>query len=315
MKILANDGIDDLGKEMLEKSGFTVDTNKIEQGDLASKISNYDVIIVRSATKVNADIMDAGGLKLIARAGVGLDNIDLKHAGQLNIPVVNTPYASSKSVAELVYTHIFSLVRFAQITNRVMPAEGDTKFKELKSMASKGTELSGKSIGIIGFGRIGQEVAKIAIGLGMKVMVYDYKERTFDVTITLHADYAINNFKVSLKGHKLETVLAQSDFVSVHTPGSAEVIGAEQIALMKDDAILVNCARGGVVNEKALLAALSNKKLRGAGIDVFESEPPVFTDILKPDNVSLTPHIGASTAEGQTRVGIELAERIISILK
>jgi D-3-phosphoglycerate dehydrogenase len=315
MKILANDGIDDIGKEMLEKAGFTVDTNKIEQGDLASKISNYDVIIVRSATKVNADIMDAGGLKLIARAGVGLDNIDLKHAGQLNIPVVNTPNASSKSVAELVYTHIFSLVRFAQITNRIMPVEGDTKFKELKSMASKGTELSGKCIGIIGFGRIGQEVAKIAIGLGMKVMIYDYKERTFDVTITLHADYAINNFKVSLKGHKMETVMAQSDFISVHTPGSAEVIGAEQIALMKDDAILVNCARGGVVNEKALLAALNNKKLRGAGIDVFESEPPVFTDILKPDNVSLTPHIGASTAEGQTRVGIELAERIISILK
>ena len=316
MKVLANDGIDALGKSMLEDAGFTVDTTKIEQDQLCEQIGDYDVIIVRSATKVTAEVLDAGTkLKVVARAGVGLDNVDLVHAGKLDIPVVNTPSASSRSVAELVFTHIFSLVRSTQITNRVMPSEGDSRFKELKKMASKGTEVAGKTIGILGFGRIGQEAARIAIGLGMKVMVYDYKERSFDLELDLHPDYATHNFKVSLKGHKLEDVLSESDFITLHTPGSTEVIGLKELDQMKQGAILINCARGGVVNEKALLEALQNKSLRAAGVDVFESEPPVFTDILKPDNVSLSPHVGASTAEAQKRVGIELAERILAVYK
>jgi len=316
MRVLANDGIDAIGKSMLEEAGFTVDTEKIEQSDLCDKIGDYQVIIVRSATKVTAEVLDAGkNLKVVARAGVGLDNVDLKHAGLLNIPVVNTPNASSRSVAELVYSHILSLVRSIHITNRVMPSEGDSRFKELKKMASKGTEVAGKTIGILGFGRIGQEVARIAIGLGMRVLVYDYKERSFDLILTLHADYAKNNFKMTLQGKKLETVLAESDFISLHTPGSVEVIGQKELELMKEGSILINCARGGVVNEEALLAALHSNKIRAAGIDVFASEPPVFTDILKPDNVSLSPHIGASTQEAQKRVGIELAERILAVIK
>ncbi len=315
MKVLANDGIDALGKQMLEDAGFEVDTTKIEQEELKNHIAKYDVLIVRSATKVNAEIMDAGNLKLIARAGVGLDNIDLPHAGKLNIPVVNTPNASSRSVAEMVFAHVFGLLRFLHISNREMPENGSTKFKELKKLASDGREVAGKTIGIIGFGRIGQEVAKMAIGLGMRVLVYDYKERSFDITISLHADYGYNNFKLELKGKKLDDVLSNSDIISLHTPGSAQVIGAQEINKMKQGAILINCARGGVVNEVDLLAALQQGKLSSAGIDVFEKEPPVFTDILKPSNVSLSPHVGASTAEGQERVGKELADRIITILK
>ncbi|MCC7297842.1 MAG: D-2-hydroxyacid dehydrogenase [Bacteroidia bacterium] len=315
MKILANDGIDNAGREILEKAGFQIFTDKIPQNELASRIGEYDIIIVRSATKVTAEVIDAGHLKLIARAGVGLDNIDLKHAGLKNIPVVNTPNASSRSVAELVFTHVFTLLRFAQQTNRVMPKDGVAKFNELKKIASNGTEVAGKKLGIIGFGRIGQEVARMAIGLGMEVLVYDYKQREFDLTITLHRNYQIHNFKLQLMGVTMDELLANCDILTLHTPGSAEVIGEREIALMKKGSMLINCARGGVVNEKAMTAALKSGQLVAAGIDVFEQEPPVYTEFLEMDNVSLTPHIGASTAEAQARVGIELAERIIAFVK
>lgn len=315
MKILANDGIDAAGKAILESAGFEVITNKIPQDQLANEIQHYDVIIVRSATKVTSEIIDKSNLKLIARAGVGLDNIDTKYAGLKNIPVVNTPNASSRSVAELVFAHLFSVARYLHMTNREMPQNGIEQFNALKKVGSNGFELQGKKIGIIGFGRIGQEVAKMAIGLGMEVLVYDYKQREFDLTLSFNQKYQTNNFKVTLKGIDMGQILSQSDIISVHTPGSAEVIGAAELSQMKDGAVLINCARGGVVNELALKEAMETGKLSFAGIDVFESEPPVNTNMLSLKNASLSPHIGASTGEAQERVGIELAERICQFFK
>lgn len=315
MKVLANDGIDELGKSLLEEAGFEVVTDKIEQSDLVNGISKFDVLIVRSATKVNAEIISAAvNLKLIARAGVGLDNIDLKAAGEAQITVVNTPNSSSRSVAELVMAHAFSVSRMIHMTNRIMPMEGKERFKELKKKASKGFELTGKTIGIIGFGRIGQEVAKMAIGLGMKVLVNDYKGRSFDLTIVLHEQYCNHNFQVTLRGVSMDQVLSESDIISIHTPGSTQVIGEEELNACKDGVVFVNCARGGVVNENNLKNAINSGKVAFAGVDVFESEPPVNDTMLHIDNASLSPHIGASTAEAQQRVGIELAEKIIQYL-
>jgi D-3-phosphoglycerate dehydrogenase len=316
-KVLANDGIDQVGKSMLLEAGFEVFTDKIPQDRLPEHIGEYDVLIVRSATRVTPEVIDAGTrLKLIARAGVGLDNIDMKYAGLKHIPVVNTPAASSRSVAELVFAHLFTVCRYLHTSNRIMPTEGKERFNELKKTASNGMELSGKTLGIIGFGRIGQEVARMAIGLGMDVLVYDYKERTFDLVITFNRKYALNNFKISLKGQKLEDVLSKSDFISLHVPGGEdEILGSKELGMMKKGSVLINCARGGVVNEPALVEALRSGHLAFAGIDVYEQEPPVYTEILRVEQASLTPHIGASTREAQERVGIELAERIIGFFK
>ena len=315
MRVLANDGIDAAGKQILEAAGFEVITNKVTQEELPNVIGEYDVLIVRSATKVNASVINASSLKLIARAGVGLDNIDMKAAGEKNIPVVNTPNASSRSVAELVFAHLFSLSRFLHKANRQMPTNGIAGFKDMKKVYSDGFELMGKKLGIIGFGRIGQEVAKMAIGLGMEVLVYDYKQREFDVVVQMAKAYQSHNFKVTLKGQSLDTVLSQSDFLTIHTPGSAEVIGATEIAQMKAGSVLINCARGGVVNEVALAEALQSGQISCAGVDVFENEPPSNDLMISQDNCSLSPHIGASTKEAQERVGIELAEKITGFFK
>ncbi len=315
MRVLANDGIDAAGKQILEAAGFEVITNKVTQEELPNVIGEYDVLIVRSATKVNASVINASSLKLIARAGVGLDNIDMKAAGEKNIPVVNTPNASSRSVAELVFAHLFSLSRFLHKANRQMPTNGIAGFKDMKKVYSDGFELMGKKLGIIGFGRIGQEVAKMAIGLGMEVLVYDYKQREFDVVVQMANAYQSHNFKVTLKGQSLDTVLSQSDCLSIHTPGSAEVIGTAEIAQMKAGSVLINCARGGVVNEVALAEALQSGQISCAGVDVFENEPPTNDLMISQDNCSLSPHIGASTKEAQERVGIELAEKITGFFK
>ncbi|MFN5596703.1 MAG: D-2-hydroxyacid dehydrogenase [Bacteroidota bacterium] len=315
MRVLANDGIDAAGKQILEAAGFEVITNKVTQEELPNVIGEYDVLIVRSATKVNASVINASSLKLIARAGVGLDNIDMKAAGEKNIPVVNTPNASSRSVAELVFAHLFSLSRFLHKANRQMPTNGIAGFKDMKKVYSDGFELMGKKLGIIGFGRIGQEVAKMAIGLGMEVLVYDYKQREFDVVVQMAKAYQSHNFKVTLKGQSLDTVLSLSDCLTIHTPGSAEVIGAAEIAQMKAGSVLINCARGGVVNEVALAEALQSGQISCAGVDVFENEPPSNDLMISQDNCSLSPHIGASTKEAQERVGIELAEKITGFFK
>lgn len=313
IKILANDGIDDSAKVLLEAKGFIIDTNKIEQIDLVNKISEYEVLLVRSATKVTPEVMDAAtNLKVIGRAGVGLDNIDVNYAKSKNIAVVNTPAASSTSVAELVFAHLFSICRMLQITNREMPENGSEKFNDLKKTASKGIELKGKTLGLLGFGRIGREAARMAFGLGMNVLAYDPMISDADVDISFHPDANIPSIKKNVKTISKEEVLKQSDFISLHIPGGqGYVLAANEFNLMKKGSGLINCARGGVVNEVDLVNALNSGHLAYAGIDVFEKEPPVYTDILKLKNVSLTPHIGASTNEAQKRIGEEMAQQII----
>jgi D-3-phosphoglycerate dehydrogenase len=315
MKILANDGIDLSAKELLESKGFTVETNKIAQEELASRISEFDVLLVRSATKVNAAIIEAGApnLKLVGRAGVGLDNVDLVSAKANNVAVVNTPAASSTSVAELVFAHLFSICRLLQVTNREMPENGMSQFNELKKIASKGTELKGKTLGLIGFGRIGRETARIAFGLGMNVVAYDPMIQQHEVEITFHPQSNLPSVKINVQTISKEEVLKQSDFVSLHIPGGqGYVIAENELALMKKGAGLINCARGGTVSEKALIAALENGHIAYAGTDVFEKEPPVEDAILKMKNVSLSPHIGASTEEAQKRIGDEIAQQILT---
>ncbi|PHX91778.1 MAG: 3-phosphoglycerate dehydrogenase [Flavobacteriales bacterium] len=315
MKILANDGIDSFGKKILEDAGFEVITTKIAQDELASRIADYDILIVRSATKVTGAVIRASNLSLIARAGVGLDNIDMDAAAQKNISVVNTPNSSTRSVAELVFAHLFSLARFLHKSNRQMPKNGIDGFKEMKKEFSDGFELKGKKMGIIGCGRIGNEVAKMAIGLGMEVLPYDLIQQEFSICVSLANQYKAHDFNIKLQGIPLQTVLKESDFVSIHTPGSEEVIGAKELSLMKKGAVLINCARGGVVNEKALVLAIQSGDIAAAGIDVFENEPPQNDSLLIQDNISMSPHIGASTKEAQERVGIELADKILSFFK
>lgn len=313
MKILANDGIDQSARVALEAKGFSIDTNNIPQAELPGRINEYDVLLVRSATKVNKDVLDAGtNLKLVGRAGVGLDNIDLEYAKNKGVAVVNTPAASSTSVAELVFSHMFSICRMLQVTNREMPVNGVANFNQLKKAASNGVELKGKTLGLIGFGRIGRETARIAFGVGMNVIAYDPMIQEADVEITFHPDSGIPAIKKNIKTISKEEVLRQADFVSLHIPGGQGYVIAEtELKMMKKGAGLINCARGGVVNEVDLVNALKDKTLAYAGVDVFEKEPPVYEDILKLDNVSLTPHIGASTLEAQKRIGDEMAEQIL----
>ncbi len=314
MKILANDGIDQSAKVALEAKGFTIDTNNIPQAELASRINDYDVLLVRSATKVNKDILDAGSnLKLVGRAGVGLDNIDTAYAKEKGVTVVNTPAASSTSVAELVFAHMFSICRMLQYTNRQMPENGVAQFNQLKKVSSAGVELKGKTLGLIGFGRIGREAARMAFGLGMNVIAFDPMITEAEVEITFHPEAGIPSIKKMVKTISKEDVLKQADFVSLHIPGGQGYVIAEaELNMMKKGAGLINCARGGVVNEIDLVNALNNKTIAYAGVDVFEKEPPVYDGILKLDNVSLTPHIGASTLEAQKRIGDEMAEQIIN---
>lgn len=318
MKILANDGIDSVGKKMLENAGFTVETEKIEQADLAGKINDYVGIIIRSATTIRKELIDhCTALKVIGRAGVGMDNIDVAYAKSKGITVVNTPASGSLSVAELVFSHLLAGARNVADTNRVMALDGKNQFKALKKASSEGIEMKGKTLGIVGFGRIGQACAHIALGMGMKVIYFDPYLPHTSLFFTLNKDYEMAPFEIPLASErKLEDLLHVSDFITLHVPSSDKpVIGAKEIDLMKTGAGLVNCARGGVVDEVALVAALNRGKLSFAGLDVFEQEPPVYEDILKLKNVSLSPHIGASTKEAQERIGVEMAERIIDALK
>ncbi len=310
-KILANDGIDKIGKELLEKAGFNVSTEKIAQEQLIDEINekNYTVLIVRSATKVRKDIIDAcPNLKIIARGGVGMDNIDVEYAKQKGIQVINTPAASSHSVAELVFAHLFSLSRFLHISNRDMPTKGSSQFNELKKNYTNGIELSGKTIGIIGFGRIGQEVAKIAVAMQMRVLAYDPYVTSSVLNINLST---INHsFDVEIKTVSFEEVLKSSDFITMHVPGGS-LITKKEIQMMKNGAIVINASRGGVIQEKDLLEALNSGKLAGAGLDVFEKEPTPMKELLNHPKISVTPHTGAATIEAQQRIAIELSEKII----
>ena len=316
MKVLANDGLDQSGIDGLQKAGFEVITAKVPQEELINYINENQVrtLLVRSATKVRKDIIDAcPSLKIIGRGGVGMDNIDVEYAREKGINVINTPAASSASVAELVFAHLFSGCRFLTDSNRKMPVEGDSKFAELKKAYTKGVELRGKTIGIIGFGRIGQEVAKMAVGLGMRVLAVDNFAEKVNLKVEFFNGQSVD---FEIKTQSKEDVLKEADFVTLHVPAQKEfVIGQKEFDLMKNGAALVNCARGGVVDEEALLKALDSGKLAFAGLDVFINEPTPAKSILSHPKISLTPHTGASTNEAQDRIGISLAEQIISILK
>jgi D-3-phosphoglycerate dehydrogenase len=310
IKILANDGIDPIGKKLLEDAGFQVDTQTIPQDQLAEALLNYDAITVRSATKVRAALIDAcPNIKLIGRGGVGMDNIDVDYARGKGINVVNTPAASSLSVAELVFAHLFTGIRFLQDSNRKMPIEGGTKFNDLKKAYAKGVELRGKTIGIIGFGRIGRETAAVALGLGMNVLAYDLYPFSGNITLNLQGGIKVD---IPVQTVSLEDVIANSDFISLHTPfADKPILGAAEFAAMKPGVGVVNCSRGGTIDEAALLEALDSGKVAFAGLDVFDNEPNPLPALLNHSKISLTPHIGAATNEAQERIGTELANLII----
>ncbi len=316
MKILANDGISQTGVKLLETAGFEVITTKVAQEQVANYINtnNISVLLVRSATKAKKDIIDAcPNLKIIGRGGVGMDNIDVDYAVSKGIQVINTPASSSNSVAELVFAHLLSGVRFLYDSNRNMPLEGDTRFNDLKKAYANGIELRGKTIGIIGFGRIGQSVAKMALGMGMKVIAADSYLGKAEIKVDFYNGQFIN---VEIETEPVDDLLQHSDFITLHVPAQKDyIIGKREFDLMKPNVGIINCSRGGILNEVALIAALENKKVLFAGLDVFENEPTPQVQVLMHPQISMTPHIGAATIEAQERISIELAEQIISLLK
>ena len=315
MKVLANDGVSQSGIDALEAAGFEVSTTTVAQEQLINYINDnaISVLLVRSATTARKDLIDAcPNLKIIGRGGVGMDNIDVEYAREKGLHVINTPAASSQSVAELVFAHLYGGVRFLHDANRNMPLDGDSQFKKLKKNYAKGVELRGKTLGVIGFGRIGQEVAKIGLGVGMKVIAADKFIENADVKVDFFDGQSVN---FSIKTESMEDVLKQSDFVTLHVPAQKDyVIGKAEFDLMKDGSALINAARGGVVNEVELVTALENGKLAFAGLDTFQNEPTPAVQLLMNGRISLTPHIGAATNEAQDRIGTELATQIKKIL-
>tara|TARA_B100000902_G_scaffold399561_1_gene471037 strand:+ start:27920 stop:28882 length:963 start_codon:yes stop_codon:yes gene_type:complete len=313
-KILANDGISKSAKLILEKNGFNVSTDRVEQDNLASVINKekYQVLLVRSATKVKKELIEkCPNLKIIGRAGVGMDNIDISFAQKKGIKVFNTPSSSTESVAELVFAHLFGMVRYLFDSNRQMPLIGESKFKELKKSYSNGKELSKKTLGIIGFGRIGQAVAKKAIALGMNIAAYDKNIKEADISLSF-----FNGAKTSftIKCLPMKEVLNKSDFLSLHIPKTTKkaFIGSKEIGMMKDGAGIINTSRGGLIDEDALMFALEKGKLNYAGLDVYSNEPTPKIHLMMHPKISLSPHIGAATIEAQERIGIEISQEIIS---
>ena len=314
-KILANDGISKSGVEALETMGYEVSTTNVAQEQLENHINEnkINVLLVRSATTVRKALIDAcPGLKIIGRGGVGMDNIDVEYARNKGLHVINTPAASSSSVAELVFAHLYGGVRFLYDANRQMPLEGETKFKMLKKNYAGGSELRGKTMGVIGFGRIGQETAKIALGVGMNVVAHDPFMDKAEIKVVLGNGVDVD---VAIPMNSFESVLKEADFVSLHVPAQDKpVIGQKELSMMKKGAGLINAARGGVIDEEALLDALDNGQLSFAGLDTFVNEPKPAMKVLMHPSVSLTPHIGAATQEAQDRIGTELAQQIHAIL-
>lgn len=315
MKILANDGISQSGIDMLTEAGFEVITTNVAQEQLVNFINENKIVVllVRSATTARKDLIDScPGLKIIGRGGVGMDNIDVEYAREKGLSVINTPAASSSSVAELVFAHLFGGVRFLYDSNRNMPLEGESNFKGLKKAYAKGIELRGKTLGIIGFGRIGQEVAKIGLGLGMNVIATDKYIDVAEIEVSLFNETSL---KASIETLSIDKVLELSDFISLHVPAQKDyVIGSKELSMMKDNSAIINAARGGVIDEVALVSALDSNKLAFACLDTFENEPKPEVKLLMHPKISLTPHIGAATLEAQDRIGVELGQQIISIL-
>jgi D-3-phosphoglycerate dehydrogenase len=316
MKVLANDGVSKSGQDALKDAGFEVITTTVAQEQLENYINEHhiDVLLVRSATTVRQDLIDAcPSLKIIGRGGVGMDNIDVDYARSKGLHVINTPAASSESVAELVFAHLFGGVRFLHDSNRNMPLDGDSKFNNLKKNYANGRELRGKTLGIIGFGRIGREVAKIALGVGMKVIASDKFVGKATIKVDFYNGQYIN---VEIETEPMKEILKHADFITLHVPAQKEfVLDAKHFEMMKDGVGIVNAARGGIINEVELVKALESGKVSFAGLDTFDNEPTPAVQVLMNPNVSLTPHIGAATDEAQDRIGTELASQIISILK
>ena len=313
MKVLANDGISQAGIDQLEKAGYSVSTDKVEQEKLVDHINkgNIEVLLVRSATTVRKDLIDqCPSLKLIGRGGVGMDNIDVNYARGKGIHVINTPGASSQSVAELVMGHLFSVSRSLNDSFKQMES-GD--FKTLKKKYGKGIELRGKTLAIVGFGRIGQNLAAYALGCGMDVIAVDMYTEPRSIELNLGNGITANTSITPT--NDLTSILSKADYISLHVPkqddGTA-VIGKNAINQMKDGVIIINAARGGVLDEDALLEGLNSGKIGAVGLDVYENEPNPREDLLSHEKIACTPHIGAATVEAQDRIGLELADTIIS---
>lgn len=300
MKVLANDGLEISAINEIKKNGISIETNHLDKEALIENIKDYDVLVVRSATKVTSEVLEAGAkgnLKLVIRAGVGIDNIDLDYAEKVGIKVRNTPNASSDSVAELALGHMFSVARHIAVANYTM-RNGQWNKKQYK-----GSEIAGKILGIIGMGRIGKALAGKAEALGMKI---------------IYADVLGKQDNLAYEFMDLDNLLKVSDYVSLHVPYDKDkgaLISSREISMMKEGAVIINCARGKVVDEEALLEGLNSGKLAGAGIDVFEQEPSKNTELINHERVSVTPHIGASTKEAQERIGKEVAAIVINFNK
>lgn len=315
MKILANDGISAKGAELLKKeASFELFQDHIPQEELSKFINQQqiDVLLVRSATKVKSALMDAcPSLKIIGRGGVGMDNIDVEYAQKKGIKVINTPDASSRSVAELVFAHLMGMLRYLYDSNRSMPLQGDTHFEALKKVYSNGRELKGKILGVLGAGRIGLEVIKLALSLGMEVKVFDPISKTRKVTIDFFDRQQVS-FDVPIVAK--EEVIKSSDFITLHVPSQKNpILGSEEFKMMKKGVGIINVSRGGLIDQKSFLKALNKGKVAYAAFDVFDQEPYPPIELLMHPALSLSPHIGGSTKEVQERIGLELAKKIISL--
>ncbi|MDO5510093.1 MAG: D-2-hydroxyacid dehydrogenase [Weeksellaceae bacterium] len=317
LNILINDGISPSGERALRDAGYNLFLDKVAQDDLKEFMNEnaIDVILVRSATQVRKDLIDAvPSLKLIGRGGVGMDNIDVSYAMEKGLHVINTPAASSTSVAEIVFAHLFALTRNLHDSNRNMPLEGESNFNALKKSYAASKELKGKTLGIIGLGRIGSEVARIALGVGMRVIASNSRNEEGTETIAF-SFFDGTTVDVKIEMQPMRELIKNSDMITVHIPAQKNyVIGRPEFDLMKDGAYLVNAARGGVVDEVALVEALESGKVAGAALDVFENEPKPEIKLLMNPKLSLSPHIGGSTLEAQDRIGTELASQISALL-
>jgi len=316
MKVLANDGISKNAVDILNKNGFDVYLDKVGQDNLIDFINQNKIaiLLVRSATQVRKNLINkCQSLKIIGRGGVGMDNIDVEYAKNKGILVINTPAASSNSVAELVFAHLFSGSRFLFDSNRNMPLEGEKNFKVLKKNYSKGIELKNKNLGIIGLGKIGCEVARIGFGLGMNILGFDKFLKGESIEVKLN-DQNPYTFEINLIS--FDEILEKSDFLTLHVPAQKSfLIGKKEFEKMKKGSSIINASRGGIIDEKELIRNLDSGKIKFAGLDTFENEPTPSLSILMHPKISLTPHIGAATSEAQDRIGEELAKQICDFYK
>ena len=315
MKILAFEGLTESGIELLEKNNFEVITTKVAQSQLENFINenSIDAIIVKNTQITQELIEGCPSLKLIGKAGIDMENIDVTFAIDNGLHVVNTPEATTQAISELVFAHLFGMSRFLHSSNREMPLEGDTRFKDLKKAYANGIELKGKTLGIIGFGAVGQEVAKTAIGLGMSVLAYD--NTIEEATLALEF-YNKQQLSFTINTVSLEDVLTESDFISLHLTDQEDyAITSTEINKMKDGVGIVNTAFGGLINEVDLVQALKDGKVQFAGLDVFMNEPQPAVQLLMHPEISLSPNLATSTMEANVRMSTELAQQIIKILK